>query len=177
MHTVMIATFSSLQSDVELLSSAYGYIPYLVLMFKFVRKFYSPEKENSMSKIDDALRIRNAALFKIGVEGAFENTPNIGPRVTWTTLARLCPQIHMDLRLPAPVSLIYSDADGNERRKIGFPSPSPLNLPWGLDIWTEKKVLNIEWNAYTREVEIVSFRRGSWEKEILSWINPVMATS
>ena len=39
---------------------------------------------------------------------------------------------------------------------------------YGLDIWWGKgKVLNIEWND-GETIEIVSFRRGSWEAELLA---------
>ena len=40
------------------------------------------------------------------------------------------------------------------------------NLPYGLDIWYEgKKVFNIEWDDSGR-FEILSFRRGPWEREL-----------
>ena len=37
-------------------------------------------------------------------------------------------------------------------------------LPYGLDIWAGKKVLNVEWDN-EGNVEIVSFTRGEWENE------------
>jgi hypothetical protein len=42
----------------------------------------------------------------------------------------------------------------------------PENLSYGLDVWSGKKVLNIEWNE--SETRIVSFRRGQWESELLA---------
>jgi hypothetical protein len=42
----------------------------------------------------------------------------------------------------------------------------PENLPYGLDFWSGKKVLNTEWNE--SETRIVSFRRGQWESELLA---------
>src|ERR1019366_3999383 len=37
----------------------------------------------------------------------------------------------------------------------------PKNLPYGLDIWAPKKVLNIEWNDHG-DVLLVSFKPGAW---------------
>lgn len=41
------------------------------------------------------------------------------------------------------------------------------NLPWGLDIWTGKKVLNIEWDD-SGEIVVVGFTRGQWEADFLT---------
>jgi len=45
-------------------------------------------------------------------------------------------------------------------------------LPYGLDIWAPKKVMNIEWSDQG-ELAIVSFRRGAWEDELISAANAV----
>ena len=39
------------------------------------------------------------------------------------------------------------------------------NLPYGLDVWAPKKVLNIEWDALGR-VEVRGYRPGVWETEL-----------
>ena len=39
------------------------------------------------------------------------------------------------------------------------------NLPYGLDIWAPRKVLNIEWDDHGR-VEVVSYRAGDWEAKL-----------
>jgi hypothetical protein len=39
------------------------------------------------------------------------------------------------------------------------------NLPYGLDVWTPKKVLNIEWDD-KGNVVLVSLRPGAWETEL-----------
>jgi hypothetical protein len=42
------------------------------------------------------------------------------------------------------------------------------HLGFGLDVWgTDSKVLNVHWNNEV-EIEIVSFKRGDWEQEILN---------
>jgi hypothetical protein len=45
--------------------------------------------------------------------------------------------------------------------------PLRKNLPYGLDIWAPKKVLNIEWNDRGK-IELVSFRPGEWEAELIA---------
>ena len=43
-----------------------------------------------------------------------------------------------------------------------------LKADYGIDVWVQhKKVLNIHWQE-GEPVEIVSFRRGNWESELLS---------
>jgi hypothetical protein len=37
-----------------------------------------------------------------------------------------------------------------------------LNLPYGLDIWADRKVLNVEWDA-DDTVDVIAFRPGDWE--------------
>lgn len=46
--------------------------------------------------------------------------------------------------------------------------PVRMNLPYGLDIWMtgEGKVLNLEWDD-AGAFELVSYRRGIWEDELL----------
>jgi hypothetical protein len=39
------------------------------------------------------------------------------------------------------------------------------NLPYGLDIWCNNKVLNIEWSDDGR-IEVVSYRPGEWERDL-----------
>ena len=45
----------------------------------------------------------------------------------------------------------------------------PKNLPYGLDIWAPKKVLNIEWNDHG-DVLLVSFKPGAWQWELRRWM-------
>jgi hypothetical protein len=45
------------------------------------------------------------------------------------------------------------------------------HLGFGLDVWgTDGKVLNVLWNN-EGEIEIVSFKRGDWEEEILDAVS------
>ena len=40
-------------------------------------------------------------------------------------------------------------------------------LPWGLDVWHDRKVLGLRWDDAGR-VEVLSFDRGPWEAEALA---------
>jgi len=58
-------------------------------------------------------------------------------------------------------------------RKQGADVPYPT-LPWQLEVWPGEgmeicnKVLNVEWDNRGNTL-ITSFRRGSWEEQILQW--------
>jgi hypothetical protein len=41
----------------------------------------------------------------------------------------------------------------------------PKNLPYGLDIWWNNKVLNVEWSDDGR-TDVVSYKPGRWESEL-----------
>lgn len=45
--------------------------------------------------------------------------------------------------------------------------PVPRNLPYGLDVWAPKKVLNIEWDD-KGNIVIISLRPGAWETELIT---------
>jgi hypothetical protein len=45
--------------------------------------------------------------------------------------------------------------------------PLRQSPPYGLDIWAPKKVLNVEWSDQGK-VELVSFRPGEWEAELIA---------
>jgi hypothetical protein len=45
--------------------------------------------------------------------------------------------------------------------------PGTRELPYGLDIWSGAKVLNVVWNG-AGWVELVTFRRGEWESEVVA---------
>src|SRR5690242_19244808 len=42
---------------------------------------------------------------------------------------------------------------------------APRNLPYGIDVWSPRKVLNIEWED-GGEIRVVSYRPGQWEEHI-----------
>jgi hypothetical protein len=53
-------------------------------------------------------------------------------------------------------------------RAVPYPGAHPAlsrNLPYGLDIWWNNKVLNIEWSDGGR-INVVSYKPGQWEREL-----------
>jgi hypothetical protein len=53
--------------------------------------------------------------------------------------------------------------------------PGPLSLPYGIDAWAPKKVLNIEWNESGDE-HVSGFRSGPWEADLLGQALPGQTT-
>lgn len=108
-----------------------------------------------MSKLDDAIRIRNHAIGLIrshcGQWDKFGYTTKIGDAIiSYRTPFQKMPQ-------PDEYSKYWCTVHGKRAE----------NLPYGLDIHVKSKVMNIEWNDQG-EVDIRSFRRGAWEEELLS---------
>ena len=97
------------------------------------------------SRLDAATKIKDAALVKIKAEGEFHEAERFGPVWWWRSS-------ELSMALRSPFQMV----------------PSAL-LPWGLDIWATGKVMNILWHNDGR-VELTSFRRGNWEKEVLGWM-------
>ena len=105
----------------------------------------------------DAIRLRDAAVYKLRAEGAFERVKGIGPCLTWRGNG-----LSLFLRTPFQ-KLRHQQPDPHV---IWLAGPPPENLSYGLDIWTNLgKVLNIEW-ADDQTFVLVSFRRGSWEARV-----------
>ena len=114
-------------------------------------------------RLDAALRVRDAALMKMRVEGLWEVT-NIGRVLMWKQMG-----LRMVFRTPfnklpqIPEHIKYLAAETGR---------SPINLNYGLDIWfNDKNVLKIEWDDSER-VRLTSFRRGDWERKVLAFEPP-----
>jgi len=112
-----------------------------------------------MAKRDRAIELRNLALAVVRLHGTWEPVlggPNslkfrgsggfiIGFRTPFQKLP-------LDA-LPELAHYLAAQA-----RK-----PPPRTLPYGLDIWAPKKVLNIEWTEDDGRIDVVSYRPGRWE--------------
>ena len=111
-------------------------------------------------RLEAALQVRDAALKKVRAEGEWEET-DIGPMLMWKGMRLTMSHRTPFNKLPhIPEHIKYFAA------KTGC---SPGNLDYGLDIWfNDKKVLNIEW-VDSERVDLVSFRRGDWEREVLAF--------
>ena len=114
------------------------------------------------SRLDTAISIRDAAFKKVKNEGQFEDT-DFGPLLVWRG-DELEISHHTLFQISPP-------PDEDVLREYYEAGVDPeLYLLHGLDIWdTQGKVLNIMWN-YNNHVEIVSFKRGEWEENVLHHI-------
>jgi hypothetical protein len=118
--------------------------------------------DHSKSKNDKvvrAIQLRDAALVMLQQHGIWEKT-NIGKGLSVALVGAISVAYRTPFqRLPEPSDYLKYCA-----AQLGVHAPK--NLPYGLDIWAPKKVLNIEWDD-KGNVELVSFRRGDWENTLL----------
>lgn len=49
---------------------------------------------------------------------------------------------------------------------LGLPPMRPV-LPYAIDVWSPKKVLSLQWGDLG-EIDIISWKRGAWESELLN---------
>jgi hypothetical protein len=110
-----------------------------------------------MTMRERALQLRDIALDIVRQRGSLEPTGDGGLRL-----------------------LVFRDGDLGIALRTPFQRPPPVpeamkywaamtgrhvDLPYGLDVWFPKKVLNVEWADDGRAV-IVCFRRGEWERRL-----------
>jgi hypothetical protein len=96
-----------------------------------------------MTRKQRAIQLRDLALFAIKTGGA-----------------QTCAAINLAMReRPNDLYIHY--------RTVPYLPASVLsrNLPYGLNIWSGNKVLNIEWSDDGR-TDVVSYRPGPWEREL-----------
>ena len=118
-------------------------------------------------RLEAASRIRDAAVKKIQAEGQLEETGNFGPVLQWRAPDWREGGIHIIHR--TPFQRIPKPSAKYRKAVVEYGLERSKNLlPYGLDIWCDRKVFNIEWND-AGEVRLVSFKRGSWEETVLSW--------
>lgn len=125
-----------------------------------------------MTRAETARRIRDHALAIIGSYGLCEPLGDEkaltwrGARFTvmyWTPLDRR-DRTEAALKRAAAQFGLSLEQTGDYLARTGLAIPEPL--PYALDIWQGRKVMNLEW-ADDGALFIVSFRRGPWEGEFL----------
>ena len=117
------------------------------------------KKQSVNRRLIAAIRIRNAALKKLKKEG----------QVGYTDFCLLSAWSGFEVYISYTTPLqMASPPSGDVLRKCYAAGVDPVfNLPYSLDIWSRKdKVLNIEWD-YDDNVDLVRFKRGKWEEEVL----------
>ncbi len=105
-----------------------------------------------------ALELRAAALRLVGRTGTWERASGIN------VLAAQCGTLTIFYRTPFQ-RLPTNDRIAAKAARLGL--RVPRNLPYGLDIWAPKKVLNLEWDD-KGAVVLVSFKPGAWEAELIA---------
>jgi hypothetical protein len=112
-----------------------------------------------VNRLDTAINIRDAALEKVKKEAQFEDT-NVGPLLVWKG-------DELEISHHTPFQKFPPPDEDVLRQCYAADVDPTYNLPYGLDIWGMKgKVLNIVLDHKDR-VELISFRRGAWEEQVL----------
>jgi hypothetical protein len=112
-----------------------------------------------MSRIERAAQLRDAALSLLRAYGILRRHTRRPAVTTYAGVADLQLLLRTPLsRLPQP--------DEQLKYMAALLGRDHINLPYGLDVWAGRKVLNLEWDHDDR-IEIVSFRRGPWEDILL----------
>jgi hypothetical protein len=123
-------------------------------------------KSKRETRFQVAVRIRDIILPKLRAAGSFTGTDGLR-LFTYRTLTNS--PTYFDISLLTPFQGDIFRSHRAYRRLAERGSPSCLNLPYGLDIWSKAgKVLNLEW-AEDGRIRLVSLRRGEWENAVIEW--------
>lgn len=120
-------------------------------------------------RIETETAIRDAAIKILRSDGVVTCTEKLGLQMRWSAPEEAGFDLEMSLRAPIEKIALLSPHFRKQCTALNSPFISRGRLPCGLNIWTSKKVLNIEWDDKTGRVDLVSFRRGDWEDTVLSW--------
>ena len=115
------------------------------------------------AKLAHALLLRDAALTVIRNAGVWKTLAVRGAGDMKFLSARVG---SLDILYRTPFQRMPQPDDVLKYRAAQFGLTVPKNLPYGLDVWAPKKVLNVEWDD-KGNVALVSLRRGTWELELI----------
>jgi hypothetical protein len=114
------------------------------------------------AKLAHALLLRDGALTVLRRMGVWETIAVRGAGDMKVLSARIG---SLDILYRTPFQQMPQPDDTLKYRAAQLGLTSPKNLPYGLDIWAPKKVLNIEWDD-KGNVALVTLRPGAWELEL-----------
>jgi hypothetical protein len=123
------------------------------------------------TKLARALLSRDAALAVLRRMGVWETIAVRGARDMKFLSARIG---SLQISYRTPFQGMPQAADALKYRAAQHDLTVPQNLPYGLDVWANKKVLNIEWDDQGN-VALVSLRPGAWEAELTALAEPKVA--
>lgn len=124
-------------------------------------------------RLSRAIQIRQAALIVLKSEGQYVPEEHPRFRRIWRRRVRLSREtpfgpIEISHTLPTPEFKQHWLTVVREARPAGSNFSVRRNLPFGLDIWRDNKVTNLEWDRSGDVVHLVSFgRRRPWEEVLL----------
>jgi hypothetical protein len=104
-----------------------------------------------------ALALRDAALIVVKRDGTWRDCGSA------KLLFAQSDGISVAYRTPFQKLPEESDLTKYHIARLG----AQLNLPYGLDVWAPKKVLNIEWDDQG-SVALIALRSGAWEADLIS---------
>jgi hypothetical protein len=114
------------------------------------------------AKLARALALRDAAITVVRHIGVWETIPVRGAR----DMKFLCARIgSLQISYRTPFQQMPQAANAVKYRAAQHSLTVPRSLPYGLDVWANKKVLNVEWDDQGN-VALVSLRPGAWEAEL-----------
>jgi hypothetical protein len=116
-------------------------------------------RSTKAEKCAQAILLRDAALGVVKRIGAWQTASPV------KLLSARVGSLLIGYRTPFQRLPVVRDKLKFIAAKIG--APPPQSLPYGLDLWAPKKVLNVEWDDQGN-VALIGFRRGEWEEELIA---------
>ena len=112
-----------------------------------------------MSKQERAIELRDLALTVVRAHGSWQSLGNKLRLLTYNSDdLRIALQTAFQL-LPSHVPPLAKYLAAQRGM------PSPVNLPYVIDVWDGGKVLSVQW-ADDGAVLVVSYKPGTWERDL-----------
>ena len=120
-------------------------------------------RDSNTARLRRVVEIRDASLALTRSKGRWSGS-FVADGLTWMIRVGSIGALRVALRIPftPPPEL----SDQLRYMVAGVPRVQLVEHPFGLDVWAGKKVLNLKWSD-NDEFNVVSFRRGTWEDELL----------
>jgi len=112
-----------------------------------------------MSRREHALALRDLALTVAKARGSWQT---VGNKVRFLT----CRLDDVRIALQTPLQQQPSDITPLAKYLAGHRGkPTPVYLPYVIDVWDGGKVLTVQW-ADDGAVVIISYKPGAWERDL-----------
>ena len=111
-----------------------------------------------VNKQDRAIELRDLALSVVKARGAWQGTWGGAGLLTYRDGGLIIAYRSPFQQLPQPSGEVV-------RKAMAYGVMPPKSLPYGLDIWAPRKVLNIEWSD-AGDIAVRDYKAGPWEQEL-----------